>query len=289
MSLTEAEKVLAARQALEWQLAAGADEAMDETPHDRFAEGRQEREARALKQEREARALKQEREARPRNAAAPPQLEIRSASARPLAPHVSTEAARESAAALARSASTLAELEAALQAFDGCALKATATRLVFADGNPDARIMLVGEGPGGEEDREGLPFVGRAGQLLDRMLMAIGLDRRSVYIANIVPWRPPGNRTPTSQEVAACLPFIKRQIELSKAEFLVCLGATPTAALLDRKEGITRLRGTWFDYAAETRNLRALATLHPAYLLRAPLNKRYAWRDFLDLKRSLSG
>jgi uracil-DNA glycosylase len=252
---------LAARQALEWLVAAGADEAMDEAAHDRFAEGRAEREARAKKPP----------------AAMP---ETRTAPLRPAAPHVSTEAAQQSASALARSARTLAELEAAMQGFDGCALKATATRLVFADGDPAARIMLVGEGPGAEEDREGLPFVGRAGQLLDRMLAAVGLDRRSVYIANIVPWRPPGNRTPTPQEIAACLPFIRRQIEL---------GATPTAALLGQKDGITRLRGRWFDCDAGSRKVKALATLHPAFLLRAPLNKRHAWRDFLDLKRAASG
>ncbi len=132
-----------------------------------------------------------------------------------------------------------------------------------------------------------MPFVGRAGQLLDRMLGAIGLDRKSVYIANIVPWRPPGNRTPTPQEIAACLPFIRRQIALSKAEILVCLGATPSAALLGEKEGITRIRGRWRPIAIEGREFRALPTLHPAFLLRAPLNKRLAWRDFRDLRQVL--
>jgi uracil-DNA glycosylase len=271
MTTPAANEELIARQILEWHVAAGADEAIDDTPHDRFAEGRAEREARQKK---------------PALAA----LEAKSIEPTRGAPvHFSTEAAQQSASALASAAQTLPELEEALRGFEGCALKSTATRLVFADGNPEARIMLVGEGPGADEDREGLPFVGRAGQLLDRMLHAIGLDRTHVYIANIVPWRPPGNRTPTPQEVAACLPFIRRQIELSKAEILVCLGATPTVALLNQKDGITRIRGRWFDYQAGARPLKALATLHPAYLLRAPLNKRYAWRDFQDLRRVMQG
>ncbi len=261
---------LKARQVLEWHLSAGADEVLDDAPHDRFAEGRAERESRV------------------KRPAAPPAAEIRAAEPRRSEPvHLSAEAAQQSAVALASAASTLDELRAALEGFEGCALKSTANRMVFADGNPQARIMMVGEGPGADEDREGLPFVGRAGQLLDRMLAAIGLDRSMVYIANVVPWRPPGNRTPTPQELAACLPFIRRQIELSSADVLVCLGATPTQALLGQKEGITRLRGRWFDFAAGERQLKALATLHPAYLLRAPLNKRYAWRDFRDLQRVL--
>jgi uracil-DNA glycosylase len=266
-----ADPARALQQLLEWHLAAGADEAFDETPHDRFAEGIAEREARK-------RPL-------PKDVAAPLQA---SGTAPRVAQHFSTEAAASTARELAAAAMTLEALREALAGFEGCALKATASRLVFADGNPQARIMLVGEGPGAEEDREGLPFVGRAGQLLDRMLAAIGLDRTQVYIANIVPWRPPGNRTPTVQEVAACLPFIRRQIALSKAEILVCLGATPTAALLDQKDGITRLRGKWFDYQGAGRPVRALASLHPAYLLRTPLNKRYAWRDFRDLKEKLA-
>jgi uracil-DNA glycosylase len=259
---------LPARQILEWHIASGADEALDEAPHDRFAEGRAERE---------------QRQKRAHAPAAGEVITMR----RNEPTHFSAEAAQKSAEALAQSAETLEALREALQSFDGCALKTTATRLVFADGNPEARVMLIGEGPGAEEDREGLPFVGRAGQLLDRMLAAIGLARSAVYVANIVPWRPPGNRTPTAQEVAACLPFIRRQIALSKADYVVCLGATPSQALLNQKDGITRLRGRWFDLPVDGRMTRALATLHPAYLLRAPLNKRYAWRDFRDLRRVL--
>ena len=175
-----------------------------------------------------------------------------------------------------------------LEKFDGCGLKATATRLVFADGAPDARIMLVGEAPGGDEDRIGRPFVGRAGQLLDRMLAAIGLDRTKVYIANVVPWRPPGNRTPTLQETAICLPFIRRQIELVAPKLLVCLGGSSAQTLLGLKDGITRTRGQWFDYARDGGGvIKALPMLHPAYLLRQPAQKRAAWRDLRTLARAV--
>ncbi|WP_146089990.1 uracil-DNA glycosylase, partial [Rhodoblastus sphagnicola] len=185
------------------------------------------------------------------------------------------------------SAQTLDELRDRLAAFNGCALKVSATQLVFADGAPDARVMLVGEGPGADEDRQGKPFVGRAGQLLDKMLAAIGLDRTKVYIANVVPWRPPGNRTPTPQELALCLPFVRRQIELVAPDFLVLLGASAAQTLLGEKEGIMRLRGHWRDYACADKTIRALPMLHPAYLLRAPLAKAQAWRDLRALKKAL--
>jgi DNA polymerase len=189
----------------------------------------------------------------------------------------------------ARSAQTLEELREILQNFEGCALKATATRLVFADGTPGARLMLVGEAPGRDEDIEGLPFVGRSGKLLDRMLAAIGLDRRHVYIANIVPWRPPGNRTPTPQESQICLPFIHRQIELADPDILVCLGGPSAQTLLGLKEGITKTRGRWFTFNTGKRDIRAVPTFHPAFLLRSPLQKRFAWRDFLAIKKALGG
>ena len=194
-------------------------------------------------------------------------------------------AAREAA----KSAASLEELRAILARFEGCALRATATQLVFADGNPQARIMFVGEAPGRDEDIAGLPFVGRSGKLLDRMMAAIGLDRTSAYVANIIPWRPPGNRTPTPQESAICLPFIRRQIELANPDFLVCLGGPSAQTLLNVKEGILKTRGRWFSYQTGTREIRALATLHPAYLLRQPLQKRLAWRDFLAIKKALAG
>jgi len=166
-------------------------------------------------------------------------------------------------------------------------LKRTATQLVFADGNPKSRVMFVGEAPGSDEDIQGLPFVGRSGKLLDLMMAAIGLDRKNVYIANIVPWRPPGNRTPTAQEIAMCLPFTLRQIELADPEILVCLGNPSTQTLLSLKEGITKTRGRWFKFHTGSREIRALPTLHPSYLLRSPLAKQLAWRDFLALEKAL--
>ncbi|WP_296706937.1 uracil-DNA glycosylase [Rhodoblastus sp.] len=200
---------------------------------------------------------------------------------------LSHDSAAASAREQAESAQSLEELRERLAAFDGCALKNSATQLVFADGAPDARIMIVGEGPGADEDRIGRPFVGRAGQLLDKMLAAIGLDRTKVYIANVVPWRPPGNRAPTPQELALCLPFIRRQIELVAPDFLVPLGASAAQTLLGEKEGIMRLRGHWRDYPCGDKVIRALPMLHPAYLLRAPMKKAQAWRDLRALKHAL--
>jgi DNA polymerase len=190
----------------------------------------------------------------------------------------------------AGSAADLDELRRLLQDFDGCALKTTATQLVFADGNPAARVMLVGEAPGASEDRQGVPFVGPAGQLLDRMLTAIGLDRTTVYIANVVPWRPPGNRVPTPQETSICLPFIRRQIELVGPEILVCLGASSAQTLLGLKGGIVSGRGRWYEYEPDqtgTRTIRAMATLHPAFLLRQPAQKRVVWRDLRMIRKAL--
>jgi uracil-DNA glycosylase len=192
------------------------------------------------------------------------------------------------ASEMAKRAATLEDLQNVLARFEGCALRFTAKQLAFADGNPKARVMLVGEAPGAEEDREGRPFVGRAGKLLDRMLAAIELDRTKVYIANIVPWRPPGNRTPTPQESAICFPFIRRQIELANPDILVCLGRPSMQTLLGIKEGIRGVRGRWFDYDTGTRTIRALVTFHPAYLLRSPLEKRHSWRDMLALKKALA-
>src|SRR3954470_21662892 len=193
-------------------------------------------------------------------------------------------AAREQAQA----ATSLEALRETLERFEGCALRATASRLVFSDGAADARLMLVGGAPGREGDMQGKPFVGRSGQLLDRMLAAIGLDRSTVYIANIVPWRPPGNRTPTPQESAICLPFTLRQIELASPDVLVCMGGPSAQTLLNVRDGILKTRGRWFAYQTGTREIRAIATLHPAYLLRQPLQKRLAWRDFLAIKKALA-
>lgn len=218
--------------------------------------------------------------AQPSSRAAPSDFKRAGATAVP-------EKAIREAADLAREAKTLDQLREAMEKFDGCALKSTAMRLVFADGNPEARVMFVGEGPGAEEDREGLPFVGRSGKLLDRMLAAIGMDRKNVYIANIIPWRPPGNRTPTPQESAICLPFIRRQIELANPDVLVCLGGPSATTLLELREGITRTRGRWYEFDTGTRKIKALPTFHPAYLLRSPAHKKLAWRDMLAIKKAL--
>jgi uracil-DNA glycosylase family 4 len=220
---------------------------------------------------------------KPSSAAARPQ-----AASRNITPPAAPEAAIRDAGQLAGNAKTLEELRVAVESFEGCALKATAMRTVFADGNPEARVMFVGEGPGAEEDREGLPFVGRSGKLLDRMMAAIGLDRTSAYIANIIPWRPPGNRTPTPQESAICLPFIRRQIELADPDILVCLGGPSATTLLELKEGITRTRGRWFEFDTGKRKIKAIALFHPAYLLRSPAHKKLAWQDLLAIKKALN-
>jgi uracil-DNA glycosylase family 4 len=197
------------------------------------------------------------------------------------------EAAIASAREAARTAPTLEALRALLENFDGCALKFTATRMVFADGNPKARVMFVGEAPGREEDIEGLPFVGRSGKLLDRMIAAIGLDRSSAYISNVIAWRPPGNRTPTPQETQICLPFIQRHIELVNPDVLVTLGNPSTQTLLSTRDGIMKTRGRWFDYDTGTRVIKAIATFHPAYLLRSPSYKRMSWQDLRAIAKAL--
>jgi len=200
----------------------------------------------------------------------------------------SSDAAVASARHLATEARSIEELRAALSAFDGCALKATATNLCLFDGNPKAKVMIIGEAPGAEEDRQGRPFVGAAGQLLDRMLAPIGLDRQSVYITNLLFWRPPGNRNPTAAEVAACLPFLERQVELVDPSHMLLLGASSVRTLLARQEGILKLRGRWahYQHAGLSRPIPAMPTLHPAYLLRQPAQKRLAWRDFLAFARA---
>jgi DNA polymerase len=201
----------------------------------------------------------------------------------------SADAAIMVARELAKTAASLDDLRALLDRFEGCGLRRTAKQLVFAAGNPQARVMFVGEAPGREEDLEGLPFVGRSGQLLDRVMAAIGLDRSNAYIANVIPWRPPGNRTPTPQESQICLPFTQRQIELADPDILVCLGGPSAQTLLGIKEGIRRARGRWHAYHTGTREIRAIATFHPAYLLRNPIEKRFVWRDFLAIRKALAG
>lgn len=197
------------------------------------------------------------------------------------------EEAETAARALAARATDLAAIEAALHAFDGCALKATAKSTCVYRGAASAPVMIIGEAPGRDEDLEGRPFVGRAGQLLDRMLAAIDLDESSVHITNVVYWRPPGNRTPTPQETQICRPFLERQAELVKPEVILLLGGAAAKSVLDTGDGIMRMRGKWRDVKLGNVTARALATLHPAYLLRTPAAKRMAWRDLLALKSEL--
>jgi DNA polymerase len=208
----------------------------------------------------------------------------------PAAAHLLQSAGRAAASAreIAAACHDLAALEAAARGFDGCALRETALHCCFADGGPDAEVMLIGEAPGAEEDRLGKPFVGQSGKLLDKMLATIGLQRSSVYITNVIYWRPPGNRSPTQVEIAACQPFLERQIELLKPKIIVFLGGIAARGLLGVKEGVTKLRGRLFVYTpADGTRIPAMVTFHPAFLLRQPGQKRLAWRDLLNLKQRL--
>ena len=250
---------------LDWYRAAGVDIAVGEEPIDRFAQ-------------------------RPPVRAAA----FAGASAAPAIPEVQRPvdvpqigADPSEARSLAASAQTLDELQALLTAYDGCGLKLRATQLVFADGNPHADIMLIGEAPGAEEDRQGKPFVGKSGQLLDRMLAAIGLDRSKVYIANTVPWRPPGNRTPTPEEMALCLPFLHRQVELVAPRIVMTLGGPAMQTIFDTTSGIIKMRGKWATLSIGSQSVEAIPTLHPAYLLRNAPAKEQAWADMLSLKMKI--
>jgi len=222
----------------------------------------------------------------------PPKMPAPAAPARPAgtaAPVLPDEEQAVRARELAASAQSLDELCELLRNFDGCNLKLTAKNLVFADGNPQPDVMLVGEAPGRDEDIEGLPFVGRSGRLLDAMLAAIGVSRKTnAYIANVVPWRPPGNRTPTPLETEICRPFIERQIELARPKILVALGGPSAKVLLHANEGILRLRGNWKVHrTASGVDIPTMPTLHPAYLLRNPAHKKLAWRDLLEVATRL--
>lgn len=261
------------RDVLLWYLDAGVDECIGEAPVDRFAASA----ARAAP----ARAPAEEPSPPPERTPAPA-----------AAPRVvSGEGVLQAACAMAAAASTVDELRRALDAFDGCPLKKTATNLVFGDGNPVARVIMIGEAPGAEEDRQGLPFVGASGRLLDRMLASIGLDRTQVFISNTVFWRPPGNRNPTTAEMAACMPFVERLVELVDPDILVALGGAAAKELLAQNAGVSRLRGRWFPYSTPrlARPVQATAMFHPAYLLRSPAKKREAWRDLLGIRKKLDG
>lgn len=189
----------------------------------------------------------------------------------------------------ARTADSIDELKAILEKFEGCNLRRSAKNLVFADGNPQADIMFVGEAPGRDEDLHGLPFVGRSGQLLDKMMAAINLSRDTAYITNVIPWRPPGNRPPTPTETELCLPFIERHIELVNPKVLVMLGGSSAKTLLKTTDGILRLRGKWKTLEIGNVSMQAMATLHPAYLLRQTGQKKLAWQDFLKIRMELEG
>jgi DNA polymerase len=245
--------------ALNWLVEAGADEAVRDTPTDRFAvaPGRNG----PLKGGSEPAPIRRPEKPAAAAAATPPSDAI------------------GSAIEIAARCQTLPELKAALEAFEGCALKSLATNTVFADGTPDHGIMLIGEAPGHDEDRIGLPFVGRAGKLLDKMLASIGLDRTKVYIVNVLPWRPPDNRNPEPTEVAKCIPFLRRHIELASPKILILLGAVAVRHVIGHGEGIMRLRGNWLEYHVNGRMIPVMPTLHPAYLLRRAVDKRLAWRD----------
>ncbi|MBU1307630.1 MAG: uracil-DNA glycosylase [Alphaproteobacteria bacterium] len=249
---------------LDWYRAAGVDIAVGGEPVDRFA------------QRAPARVAVQ-----PAMAAAAPQ-----ASGGTAEPSVIGGDPAE-ARTLAASAHDLVALEAILNSYDGCGLKLRATQLVFGDGNGQADVMLIGEAPGAEEDQQGKPFVGKSGQLLDRMLAAIGLDRTRVYIANTVPWRPPGNRTPTPEEMALCLPFLHRQVELVAPKVIMTLGGPAMQTLFDTTSGIIKMRGKWSTLQVGRHQVEAIPTLHPAYLLRNPAAKEQAWQDMLGLKLKL--
>ena len=245
--------------ALEWQLAAGVDEVVGFEPANRFAPP----------PERKAPAP------RPPEAGKAASVELRPAAGAPgLAPDIARIA-------------DLDALRDRLLAFDGCALKKTATNTVFGEGPAGARLMIVGEAPGADEDRQGRPFVGPSGRLLERMLAAIGLEREEVYIANTVYWRPPGNRTPSAEEVEACRPFMDRQIALVAPEVLMLTGGAAAKTLLGTTEGIMRLRGRWQQFATADGSIDVMPTFHPAFLLRSPARKREAWRDLLAVRARL--
>jgi len=256
---------------LDWLVEAGADEAIAESPVNRLA----------------ARV--------PLPAATMPPLPLpaaRPAPTRPAAMPAASlipEDAIGTAQNLAAAATNLAQLRAVMESFEGCALKRGATNTVFADGTELAPVMLIGEAPGREEDRIGKPFVGRAGQLLDKMLASIGLDRaRNAYITNVINWRPPDNRDPTPEEAAQCLPFLRRHIELAQPKVIILLGAVAARHVVGKTDGIMKIRGRWMDYRVGDQLVPLMPTLHPAYLLRQPAHKKLAWRDLQAVRDRLN-
>lgn len=268
---------------LKWYVEMGVDETIACESVDRYALSAQKAQSAAQP--------KQQVTPAPQNAQVPP-----AASAAPVATQGvrATDEMVHVAVELAAQAKTVDDLEKAVRSFEGCALKKTAMNTVFADGNPNADIMFIGEAPGGDEDRDGRPFVGTGGQLLDKMLFSCGLeeklgDRSSVYITNILFWRPPGNRNPTPSEIAMCLPFVERHIELVDPKMIVLLGGAAAKAVLGQHEGISRMRGRWFSHATPglSAPITATALFHPDYLLKSAPQKRRAWSDLLALSEKL--
>ncbi len=278
------EDVLAA---LQWYAEAGVDLAVNNTPTNWFA-------------------LPKPGKAKPTAAPEAPASSTIIATPRPAAPSFSpppkatapaphatqgTQEAVAKAKEAAAKASTITELRAAVEAFDGCALKKMATNTVFADGTENAPIMFIGEAPGADEDRQGIPFCGTSGQLLDKMLAAIGLSRaENAYISNTVFWRPPGNRNPTEEELMICRPFVEKHIALAKPKLLVMVGGIAMKSLLNETQGITRMRGHEHRYHHDQMDaaIPAYALFHPSYLLRQPAHKALAWKDLLQIKAHLS-
>ena len=253
---------------------AGVDTPLDDKPIDRFKQS--------------AEIIKQVTAAARETTVPPDKTNVRPAPRRAPPQRISVEGQVATAHELARNAKNLDELFEALKSFNGCTLKLTAKNTCFADGTPHSKLMLVGEAPGREEDLQGIPFVGRSGMLLNRILAAIGLKREEVYIANTIPWRPPGNRTPTPMETELCRPFIERQIELSAPKILVALGGPAMQVLTGVKNGIIRTRGQWLSHHLENgKTIPVMPTFHPAYLLRTPSQKKLAWADFLEIRNAL--
>lgn len=274
------------RDALALQLESGIDECIGEVTVDRYETSQ------ALIAAREA-AQQAAREAPAQLAEAPaarPTPIPTMAPATPTSPGLVPEGLVKAAVTVAAQAESIEALRTAVEGFEDCGLKHTATNTVFADGNPDAQVMLIGEAPGAQEDRQGVPFVGPSGQLLDLMLASIGLKREEVYVTNIVFWRPPGNRNPTTTEIATCMPFVERHIELVAPKIIVPMGGPAAKTLLGRAEGITKLRGQWSSYGTPRLSapIDIIPLYHPAYLLRSPAHKREAWRDLLEIKQRLS-
>ncbi len=280
------EQTVSAAELLAWYSDSGVDCALLDAPVNRFDEAAKAKEkAQNLAKQRVTPTVTQNirPENQPAPAKTPPRAMVPDQSER----SIPDANAVSKAVALSASATTLDELRSAIEGFDGCNLKFTARSTVFCDGNPSARIMLIGEAPGRDEDAQGLPFVGKSGQLLNKMLAAIGLDRTSVYISNVLPWRPPGNRTPSPAETEICRPFIEKHIELARPDIIVLIGGSSSKTLLKTRSGVMSLRGKWTSLEIAGRVIPVLPTLHPAYLLRVPSHKKMAWADLLSIKAKL--